>query len=165
MSVPRSFCAAVFACAALSACGPPVVEGAEASRILVELNIDGEPAEDVPVMVLYDTNAQRTQAASKRAGQEQLIFNCNLQFGRCEISTGAAKGWVRGQRSAQTIEVWLMGEANLHNGSALVGTARWVGLVYPDRIDVRCDVQSPPDAFTEWRAVKCLVSDGMISPG
>lgn len=165
MRMARSFCAAMLACAALSACAPPVVESAETPRILVELNIDGEPAEDVSVMVIYDNSVQRTPAASKRVGQEKLIFSCTLQFGRCEILTSANKDWVRGPRSAQTIEVWLSGEAKLHNGSAQVGTARWVGLVYPDRIDVRCDVQSPPDQFTEWRAVKCLVSDGMISPG
>lgn len=163
--MPQSFCGTVFACVTLSACAPPVLEVAEAPGITVELKIDGEPAEDVSVMVIYNNNAQRAPVASKRVGREKLIFGCDLQFGRCEISTGANKDWVLGPRSAQMIEVWLTGEANLHNGSARVGTARWVGLVYPERIDVWCDVQSPPDQFTEWRAAKCLVSDGMISPG
>lgn len=165
MRMPPSFYAAAFACVTLSACAPPVLETGEAPKILVELKIDGEPAEDVSVMVLYDNNAQRTPVASKRTGRGKLIFGCDLQFGRCEITPGANKDWVLGPRSPQSIEVWLTGEANLHKGSARVGAARWVGFVYPKRIDIRCDVKSPPDQFTEWRSARCRVSDGMNSPG
>jgi hypothetical protein len=161
----QSFGAAAFAYLATSACAPPVLEVGEAPRISVELMIDGAPADNVSVMVIYENNAQRTPAEAKRASREKLIFSCELQLGKCEISTGANKDWVLGPRSAQIIEVWLTGEANLHNGSARIGTARWVGFVYPERIDIRCDVDSPPHQSTEWRAAKCLVSDGMNRPG
>ena len=163
MKMLQSICAAVFSGVTLSACAPPVLETVEAPKILVELKIDGQPAEDVSVMIIYDNNAERTPAA-KRVARQKLIFSCALQFGRCEISIGANNDWVLGPRSLQMIEVWLTGEANLHNGSARVGEVRWVGHVYPDRIDIQCDVKSPPDRFTEWRVAKCRVSDGIISP-